>query len=264
MSTLKQRTVWLSGRFVAEEQARVPATSLTVTAGVGLYETLRLVSGVAPLLDLHLARLHSAYAALGMRPQPHDWSRILSQLAARNRIRNGQARIVVGDGFELATCAPLPRGLAKERKQGISLETVRLERTAAALKGTSRLALWLAERSAGREVLLVSARGQVLETTRANLFVVTDRGLQTASTSQVLPGIARGLVVELAKQMGIAVQLRAPSIRERSHWHEVLVTNALRGIRPVCRIAGFEFPPPRADSVTRHLQHSLDARMRVR
>jgi para-aminobenzoate synthetase/4-amino-4-deoxychorismate lyase len=138
---------------------------------------------------------------------------------------------------------------------------VPLERNLAQFKDTSRLALWAAERSLGAEVLLVSARRQLLETTRANLFVVSGRGLETAPATRVLPGVARGLVLELARSMGVTVQLRAPSLRQRARWLEVFVSNALRGIRPVRRIDTLRFVAPSASSLTRRLQRGLDERM---
>jgi len=261
LSASAGRTVWLSGRFLPEARARVSATGLTLTSGVGLYETLRLVEGVAPLAELHLARLRASCEALGLRARRHDWPRILAELAGHNRIRNGRARIIVGDGFELATCSRLPRGLASERKQGIYLTSASFERSAASLKATSRLALWLAERSSGGEVLLMSSRGRLIETTRANLFVITERGLETAPSSQALPGIARQVILELAREMGIPIRVRAPSLRERSRWREVFVSNALRGIRPVRRIDALTFPVRDGASLTRRLQRSLDERM---
>ncbi len=261
MSASRQHTVWLSGRFMSEERARIPASCLTLTFGVGLYETLRLVHGVAPLLELHLARLRGACNRLGLRPKQRAWAEVLAELATRNRIRNGRAKILVGDGFELATCTRLPRDLADERREGIALKSVPLERNLAQFKDTSRLALWAAERSLGAEVLLVSARRQLLETTRANLFVVSERGLETAPATRVLPGVARGLVLELARGMGVTVQLRAPSLRQRARWLEVFVSNALRGIRPVRRIDTLRFAAPSASSLTRRLQRGLDERM---
>ncbi len=126
MSVSRQRTVWLSGRFLSEERAHVPASCLTLTSGVGLYETLRLVHGAVPLLELHLVRLRDACSRLGLRPKQPDWAEVLAELATRNRIRNGRAKILIGDGFELATCTRLPRGLSDESRMWICLKSVPL------------------------------------------------------------------------------------------------------------------------------------------
>jgi branched-subunit amino acid aminotransferase/4-amino-4-deoxychorismate lyase len=259
-----KRTVWLSGRYLPEERAKVPATSSTLSLGIGLYETLRLVDSRAPLLDLHLERLCTSCKAVGLPLAHEPWDAILAGLALRNRIRNGRARITIGDRFRLATCARLPRGLEQEREKGISLTTVRWQRPGAGLKDISRMSLWLAERSTEAEVLLLSPHGRALETSRSNLFVLTENGLQTAPTPDVLPGIARGLVVELAGELGIPVRFRAPALREPPRWKEAFVTNALRGVRPVVDIDGRRLRRAGGRSVMRALQRGLDRRMQLR
>jgi branched-subunit amino acid aminotransferase/4-amino-4-deoxychorismate lyase len=255
------RIVWLSGRYRRAEQARVSATSETLTSGVGLYETLRIVNGRAPLIEQHLRRLSLSCQVAGLPFPKQPWPGILAGLAQRNRIRNGRARITLGDGFHLVTCHRLPRGLRQEREHGIPLNTAGFQRPAAELKDVSRMSLWLAERSADTEVLLLSSRGHALETTRSNFFVVTSHGLQTAATPDVLPGIARALVLEVAGTLGIPVRFQAPSLRQQERWREAFVTNALRGVRPVASIDGIRLGRCRPDSVTRTLQAGLDQRM---
>ncbi|MBW2281938.1 MAG: aminotransferase class IV [Deltaproteobacteria bacterium] len=253
-------TVWLSGRFVSAERARVPALSPAVLDGVGAYETLRLVRGEAPLAALHAARLATTCLALGLEPPRTDWARVIVQLARRNGVARGVARITLSRDFELVSLRTLPRGLARERREGIGLETVRLQRGAAALKSTSRLPLVLAEGTDGSEVLLRGERGALLETSRANFFAVTARGLETAPSPLVLPGIARGLVVELARGLGAPIRLRAPRAGELEGVREAFVTNAVRGVRPVHSIDGVRIPVA-PDSLTFRLQKSLDQRM---
>ena len=180
---------------------------------------------------------------------------------ARNRIRNGVVRLTVGKGVALATCARLPRGLARERSRGIALSTLPLVRAAAELKATSWLPVWLAERDAGDEVALVGARGQLLETSRSNLFVVSEHSIETADPPLVLPGVARRLVLEVARELGLRTRHRAPRLAERARWREMFVTNAVRGVRPVASLDGAPLPVCGPDSLARRLQKSLDQRM---
>jgi branched-subunit amino acid aminotransferase/4-amino-4-deoxychorismate lyase len=255
------RVVWLSGRFVAEERARVPATHPLVTHGIGVFETLRLVAGAPPLWPLHRERLATSLARLGLPAPRRDWEAMLTELARRNRIRRGVARLTVGKGLALATCTRLPRGLALERSEGIALSTIPLARAAAELKATSCLPVWLAERDAGGEVALVGERGELLETSRSNLFIVTERSVETADPPRVLPGVARRLVLEAAQELGMRIRLRAPRLAERARWREVFVTNAVRGVRPVASLDGAPVPVGGPDSPTWRLQKSLDQRM---
>ncbi len=254
--------VWLSGRFIAEDAARVPASSPAVTHGVGAFETLRVAKGRAPLVALHAARLTTACHALGIAPPAADWDAVIAGLAERQQRSSGVARITASRDFALVTLAPLPRGLARERCEGIGLESVRIRWGIAAIKSTSRLPLVLAEGTYAEEVLLRGERGALLETSRSNFFAVTDAGVVTAPSPTVLPGIARGLVVELARGFGARVRLRAPRTSELPRLREAFVTNAVRGVRPVHSIDGTRLAV-RDDSLTFRLQKALGQRMGV-
>ena len=263
MRGARPATVWLSGRFLAAAEATLPATSQSLLAGLGLFESMRLSDARLPLLDLHLERLRFAGVRLGLELEARNWDSVLCQLAARNGIRDGRVRLTLGDGFELASCQPLPDALPRERREGISLQLLPLQRTIPDLKGISRLDLELAERAAGGEVALLSRGDEILETTRSNLFVVSDRGIETAPEGDVLPGIARRLVIQLARTAGLRVIEKAPSIHEREGWHEIFATNAVRGVRGVRELDRSPLPSPAPGEVTRSLQRALDPRMLV-
>jgi branched-subunit amino acid aminotransferase/4-amino-4-deoxychorismate lyase len=260
---LSERWVWLSGSFVLEAEAGVPATSRSLTLGVGLYETLRLSRGRAPLLERHLTRLEVSARALGLWPGSLDWAGALAELARRNRLAEGVARITLGDGFALLGLAPLPAELDAQRQRGIALASARLARPLAHLKSTSRLDLELAERRAGGEALLVGPTGSVLETTRANFFAVGEHGLQTAPVPDVLPGVARALLTELARARSMPLREQAPRLADIRVWREAFTSNAARGIRPVTSIDGVAIAMGRPGPLTLELQRALDERMGV-
>src|SRR5262249_35417075 len=151
-------------------------------------------------------------------------------------LADGVGRITLGDGFALLALAPLPEELAVQRSRGIALPLLELVRPRAHLKSTSRLDLELAEGDAGGEGLLLDRDGRALETTRANFFAVTDRGLETAPVPDVLPGIARELLLELAAERGLEVRQTAPRLVDLARWREAFASNAPRGVRPVFSI----------------------------
>ena len=74
--------VWLNGRLVSAERARVPATLPLVLQGMGLYETLRIVRGRAPLVERHIARLARSARELGIRLRRRDWDGSIAELAS--------------------------------------------------------------------------------------------------------------------------------------------------------------------------------------
>jgi branched-subunit amino acid aminotransferase/4-amino-4-deoxychorismate lyase len=252
------RVVWLCGRFLPEARARIAATSPAVLPATGLFETIRLVGGAAPLLERHLARARGAATRLGLAVPDLDWDAVIRELARRNRLGAARVRLAFAPDFALVTCEPLPRGLGREQREGIDLTTTRSAWSPADLKATARVAITLAERQAGGEALRVSG-GRALETTRSNFFAFAGRGLETAAPPRVLPGVARDLVLEAARTLGVKVRARAPRLAERARWRGAFVTNALRGVRPVRLLDGA--PLRVGDPTTRALQRALDRAM---
>ena len=250
--------VWLSGRFVPEPEARVPAGSRALLLGMGLYESIRISGGVPPLLDQHLERLGTAAERWGLKLGGFDWASILTELAERNQLSQGRARITLAEDFTLITCRALPAELEREQREGIELATEVLERPLAEAKSTSRFALEVAERQIGGEALLTTVDGRVLETTRANFFAVRAGQLWTAPPPRVLPGIARALVLAAARDAGIAVIEQPPVLAERDHWQECFVTNAIRGVRPVATIDALALARPIPGGLTRRMQAEMD------
>ena len=251
-------TVWISGQFVDTGQITLPVASLTLTQGLGAYETLRLVGGRAPWLDLHTQRLARACRAMQLPGADHDWDCILAELSRRCRRPDARVRITVGDGFCMATCGPLPEGLALERAQGVQLRSHHMTRPDAEVKAVSRWPLWRAEQEAGGEVLLLDAGGGWLESSRANLFVWRGDDLYTPPTPDVLPGICRAITLQVAATLGLRTHVGPLPRAVQADCASAFLTNAVRGIRPVVALNERRFPIERR---TRELQSALDARM---
>ena len=87
----------------------------------------------------------------------------------------------------------------------------------------------------------------------SNVFLVKNKQLLTPPTqaeledesiasqtpyprSNVLPGITRGVVLELAREAGIEVQIRGLSIDDLLGADECFLTNSIMEIMPVCRV----------------------------
>lgn len=228
---------------------------------IGVFETMRLVDGEAPLLALHRSRLAAACERVGLEMPREDLTGVVREAASRAGLRDGVARLVILPERQVVTVRRLPRGLAAEKIHGVRLVSARIAWDRPTLKHTARGPLERAERDAGSEVVRRGRDSRLLETTRSNLFAVTDSGLCTAPARVVLPGVARRLVIESAAAFGVPVLWGAPRMRDRERWIEMFVTNAVRGVRPVVAIDGRRVPRPRRRGLLRRLQQAVDARM---
>ena len=209
----------------------------------GLFETVLVVGGRAVRLQAHLDRLRaSAREAYGVEPP------------AKLAVDAGEA----GRGLELARMRidlfPAAEGLAYEivtepidpetffppRERGADLRTVRPPHWSGAHKWADRRWLEAVEEELGEQVPLVVGEGdEVLEAGRANVFAVADGGLLTPpADGRILPGTARGAVLDLAAELGIPAAERRLTLGDLSRADDVFLTSSLRGVRPVRSIDG--------------------------
>ena len=111
---------------------------------------------------------------------------------------------------------------------------------------TSSLAKTEAVKSGFDEALLLNSRGKVSEASGMNLFIVRDGVLITPGVDQdILEGITRASVLELARAMGIPVLERAVDKSELLIADEVFLSGTAARVTPVRRIETTELPAHR-------------------
>jgi len=111
---------------------------------------------------------------------------------------------------------------------------------------TSSLAKTEAVKSGFDEALLLNSRGKVSEASGMNLFIVRDGVLITPGVEQdILEGITRASVIELAKEMGIEVIERAVDKSELFVAEEVFLSGTAAKVTPVRRVETTELPTAR-------------------
>jgi branched-chain amino acid aminotransferase len=102
---------------------------------------------------------------------------------------------------------------------------------------TSSLAKTEAVRSGFDEALLLNSRGKVSEASGMNLFIVRDGVLITPGVDQdILEGITRASVMELAVAMGLTVVERAVDKTELFVADEVFLTGTAAKITPIRQV----------------------------
>jgi branched-chain amino acid aminotransferase len=111
---------------------------------------------------------------------------------------------------------------------------------------TSSLAKTEAVKSGFDEALLLNSRGKVSEASGMNLFIVRDGVLITPGVDQdILEGITRASVLELARDMGIPVLERPVDKSELLIADEVFLSGTAARVTPVRRIETTDLPHQR-------------------
>jgi len=250
--------------FVPAEEAKISIFDLGFTRGDAVYDTTSVWKGSFFRLDDHIARFFRSCAGMRMTC-PHDAEAIKRILAAcvaragledayvqmiltRGRFANMQRRILseCTNRF-IAYAVPYIWIIAPEKQEaGIDLAIVQNRRTPTeAIDPTVKNFNWMdlergllesQARGADHACLLTPA-GHVAEGPGFNVFWARDRTLYTPK-GNVLDGITRRTVMELAAQMGVKVELGdfpADSLRGAD---EAFLSSTAGGIMPVTRVDG--------------------------
>ena len=116
-----------------------------------------------------------------------------------------------------------------------------------------------AEADGWDDALMLDWRGQVAESTGANIFLVQDGKIHTPTPDCFLDGITRRTVIELARAHNIDVVERVIMPEEFEKTDEVFVTGTAAEVTPVGQVDDYNF---QVGSVTRTLMEDYDALVR--
>jgi len=87
------------------------------------------------------------------------------------------------------------------------------------------------------EAILLNDEGYVAECSASNIFIVEAGSVVTPPIEAgVLPGITRGVVIELAIKLGIKLEQEAVSVERLLSAEEVFITNSVIEIMPIAAV----------------------------
>ena len=261
--------VWINGTLLSEDEAVLPASDHGITVGDGLFESMKVVDGVAFAVGRHLARLRRTASGLGLQVPPDAELRdaVESTIAANGpdvgRVRltvtggAGPAGTVRGEGpvTVLVQCSPLAPWPASASV--LVVPWPRNERGAlAGLKTTSYaeniIALARAHEAGADEAIFGNTAGNLCEGTGTNVFVVIDDRVATPPLSSgCLAGVTRELLLEIDPDIAeVDVPLTALSSVE-----EAFLTSSTRDVMAISAIDG----RPLRDVNGPHTRRAADA-----
>jgi D-alanine transaminase len=277
------RTCWLNGAYLPEDQAHVSIFDRGVLFGDGVYEVAAVVNGRLLDADRHLTRLERSQRELQL-PAPRssaEWLPIMQELATANGIDEGLVYLQVTRGaaerdFAFPS-APTPTAFAFARPKrltddpnasGIRVHVVPdLRWQRCDIKSVAMLAQVLAKQAArqvGAFEAMMHEDGLVTEGGSSNLWIVRDGVAYTRPLSHdILAGITRDVVLELAREAGIPVQERAFTVEQACAADECFLSSATSFVLPITRIDDATVGSGAPGPVTQRLRDGYVARARL-
>lgn len=236
------------------DEATVPLSSIEYAYGFGVYETLRAVGGQALFLDDHVARLLESARILNLE---HNFD--------AQKIAEGITKLIEAAGMErynlklLLVGGPTPEAatlygvclnpLFPEKKlyqEGAAVITARYERPYPHAKSLNMLQSYLAYREAKRDgaydALLVNRDGNVTEGTRTNFFCITGKTIYTPPEAEILLGVTRKNLLDVARAHGYTVEERDISLDSVGSYEGAFISSTSSKVIPLREIDGQALP----------------------
>lgn len=253
--------VWVDGRVVAEDSARVPALDHGLTVGDGAFETCKVLGGEVFALTRHLRRLGRSLAVLGL-PQVDEGrvrEAVAQTVAAAGPLPLARLRITVTGGpgplgsdrgpsgptlvVAVSPAQPWPARIVVATVPWTRNETSAVAGAKTTSYAENVVALNAAHARGAHEALLANTRGMLCEGTGSNVFVaVGDRLLTPPLRSGCLGGITRELLLEWSAAEGLPVTEEELPFDVLDTADDIVLTSSTRDVQPVAELDGRELP----------------------
>lgn len=274
--------VYLNGDYLPLSDAKVSVLDRGFLFGDGIYEVIPAYAGKLFRLEDHIVRLNNSLREIriDLVKTVDEWLSIFQPLLDSSKDEYIYLQITRGyapkrdHGFP-ESVVPTIFAMCSEIKpfagrvtgvKAVTLEDTRWQKCH--VKATALLAHLLLRQEAldqdCAEAILVR-NGYVTEGAASNLFAVIDDELITPPNShEILPGITRDVILELAKANQIPCREEVIAVEALQNASEIWVTSSTREIVPVVeldgRMVGEGGPGPvfaKMDQLFQSYKHSL-------
>lgn len=260
----KDINIWVGDRLFHRDDAKVSVFDSVVQGGDAVWEGLRLYAEGIFLLDRHLDRLLASAKALAFEQVPgrsYIKDALFTTLKANTMVDDVHIRLTLTRGEKITsgmdprlnqsgpTLIILPewKPPVYDNDHGIQIITSHMVRNSpkhldSKIHHNNLLNNILAKiqsNVAGVDAaLMLDERGFAAELNGTNIFMVKSGVVMTPFAHACLPGITRGLVIELCKKNNIPVSECNLSLTELYNADEIFCSGTMGELTPIVEIDG--------------------------
>jgi branched-chain amino acid aminotransferase len=281
--------IWMNGKFVAWEDAKVHVLTHGLHYGTGVFEGVRCYDGqLGPAVfrnGEHMQRLLQS-AELYYMEVPYSVEQLRAatlELVARNGLRSCYIRPIVYRGAGHMGLNPLDAPvdvaiacwewgtyLGEEGQRGgvhakvsswrrISPDSLIPHAKASGQYLNNVLAKVEAVKSGYEEAILLDDHGYVCEGTGENIYILRDGKIVTpAQSNSILDGITRRSIIEIAEDLGYKVVERDIARAEMYLADEMFLSGTAAELVPVREVDDHKIGTGKPGEITRLLQSAFD------
>ena len=242
---------WING----ERGQQLPADNRGLAYGDGLFETMRLIDNDIPLLNYHLTRLENGASRLGLLLDSNKLNSFLTQTISaagpgQNVLKLVCVRSGAAYGYQsgssnvdiLLRVSPLTTDSSPfEPAAQVCATQLACQPALAGIKHLNRLEQVLAARELAPDIsegILLDTNNNLIEAISSNLVLVSGSIWVYPDLSESgVEGVMQSYLRDQADQLGVSVETDRVSRGQLARFDEILLTNAVRGVRNLGKIA---------------------------
>lgn len=255
------RYTYVNGKILPHEQAVIRVDDIGISRAFGIYDGIMTYGGEPFEMARHYARLSRSAKRMGLKVpvSGKELERIIRTLVKKSSFKQPIVRVLLTGGMTLrgidfdprkpsfiVLLEELSQPKASAYKTGVRVITHEYERQIPEAKTINYIAavrLQPQMRKAKAVEAIYTCKGKALEATTSNLFIVKN-GVIITPKDQILGGITRMVVIELARKGGYTVLERPISVKEMLGADEVFLTSSFKEVLPVASIDGKKIGVP--------------------
>lgn len=259
----KDILIFVKDKLYKRSEAKISVFDSVVQGGDAVWEGLRVYNGKVFLLDKHLARLQQSAKTMMFDDVPsNNWieEKIHETLLANEMKNDVHIRLTLTRGekitsgmspvFNTSGCCLIILAEWKPpvySSSGIKLITSAVRRNPAQCVDSkihhnnlinNILAKIQANICGVDDAIMLDLNGFVSETNATNIFMIKNEFIFTPFADSCLPGITRGIVIDLCKENNISIIEKNISLSEFYNADEVFTTGTMGEVTPVLEIDG--------------------------
>lgn len=264
----------VNGEVVSAREARLHVSDLCLLRGYGLFDFFLVERGLPLFVEDHLGRFFHSASRLGIASPlaREQLAAEIRRLIALNTIAEGAIKLLLTggyaeDGFSPGTpnlvllAQPYQSPSPEQYQAGVNLLPFRYTRDLPDVKTVNYaqvLALQPTLRAAGAADVLWHDGEVISESSRSNVFVLTNDGVLRTPARNVLAGVTRKHVLELAREFTSVEEGDVP-LASLATAHEMFMTSSSKGVLAVTRLDGKPVGDGRPGELTRELHERFKA-----
>ena len=237
--------IWNNGQIQEGTLSSYPSSSSKNL----IYEVIRVVDNAPVFLHEHLARFWKAWGEKGS-PLAHSEKDIIKgffDVIRENNLREGNMRLQLEleEGIALIGIIPHHYPGPDDYLKGVRVDLLNMQRSNPNIKSWNERVRKLSDEYIRTnniyEVILTSEEGFLLEGSRSNIFGFQKGILKTPPVENVLPGITRQKILEIAVNYNIPIKEEPIHQDDIYSFQSFFLTGTSPGILPINSIGNIHY-----------------------